>query len=174
MAAPAPHPGAGGKDQARGVPRPRRTVHLDSAAVGVIRRHARESAPADCCGALIGLVAGEQPAGEPAEGAQAGSVRIARVLPARNVAPDDRHYIMAPEDVLRAEAEAVEVGLEVVGFYHSHPVSAPEPSATDVETAWPWYTYLIVGASTGELRAWRLVEDRTGVEEEALRTEAGP
>ncbi len=153
--------------------RPARTVHLDSEAVEAIRRHARESAPAECCGALIGLATAGRDAAEPATAAHTDSVRVARVLPARNVAPDDRHYVLAPEDVLRAEAEAVEVGLEVVGYYHSHPASAPLPSATDVETAWPWYTYLIVAASTGELRAWRLAEDRTGFQEDQLRiTEA--
>jgi len=148
---------------------PRRHIHLEADAVEAIRRRARESAPAECCGALIGLAT---ESGGPAD---AGTVRVARVLDAPNVAVDDRHYVVAPRDVLRAEAEAAEVGLEVVGYYHSHPASAPVPSPTDLETAWPWYSYLIVDARTGEARAWRLADDRTAFEEEELRvTEREP
>ncbi len=146
-----------------------RTVHLDAGALEAMRRHARASVPAECCGALVGLATDGFAPG----GAAAGIVRIARVLAADNVAPDDRHYLLAPEDVLRAEAEAAEVGLEVVGFYHSHPASAPVPSATDLAWAWPWYSYLIVDARSGELRAWRLAEDRSGFVEEELRVEPG-
>ncbi len=143
---------------------PRRTVHLEAAAVAAIRRHARESAPAECCGALVGLTTDGGAAG-------AGEVRVGRVLAAENVAPDDRHYLLRPGDLARAEAEAVEVGLEVVGFYHSHAASAPVPSPTDLECAWPWYSYLIVDARSGELRAWRLAEDRSGFEEELVAVE---
>ncbi len=145
-----------------------RTVHLDASAVEAIRRHARASAPAECCGALIGLATDGAP---DRRSEQAGLVRVARVLAAANGASDERHYLVGAEDVIRAEAEAAEVGLEVVGYYHSHPVSAPEPSPTDVAWAWPWYCYLIVDARSGELRAWRLAEDRSAFVEEELRVE---
>ncbi len=146
----------------------RRTVQLEAGAVEAIRRHARERAPAECCGALVGM-ATEGAAGEGPSGA--GIVRVARVLAADNVAPDDRHYLLAAEDVLRAEAEAAEIGLEVVGYYHSHAASAPVPSPTDLAWAWPWYSYLIVDARSGELRAWRLAEDRSAFVEEQLQVE---
>ncbi len=170
MSDPAPPDGANGANgcsRAAGPTPGGRTVHLEGAAVETIRRHARESAPAECCGALVGLATD----GSTPSGAAAGDVRVARVLAADNVAPDDRHYLLAPADVARAEAEAAEVGLEVVGFYHSHPGSAPVPSATDLACAWPWYSYLIVDARSGELRAWRLAEDRSGFLEEELRVE---
>jgi len=146
---------------------PRRSVHLEADAVEAIRRRARASAPAECCGALIGLATESGGPGRPA--ATAGVVRVARVLATPNAALDDRHYVLAPEDVRRAETEAAEAGLEVVGFYHSHAASAPVPSPTDLEAAWPWYSYLIVDARTGEARAWRLADDRTAFVEEELR-----
>ncbi len=158
MSDPAPRAGAS-VPRGGAPPPPRRTVHLEAAAVAAIRRHAREAAPAECCGALVGLAA------------DGGAVRVARLLAADNVASDDRRYLIAPGDLARAEAEAVEVGLEVVGFYHSHPASAPVPSATDLAWAWPWYSYLIVDARSGELRAWRLAEDRSTFVEERLSVE---
>lgn len=166
MADPTPPGGVAGASGA-GAPAGR-TVHLEAAAVASIQAQARASAPAECCGALVGLAPATP---EKRGGGDAGVVRVARVLALPNVAGDDRHYLIAAADVLRAEAEATEVGLEVVGFYHSHPASAPVPSPTDLETAWPWYSYLIVDARTGELRAWRLAESRSGFVEEELRVE---
>ncbi len=165
MAVPAPRGGAGASGA--GLPA-RRTVHLEAAAVAAIRARAREAAPAECCGALIGLA---PDAPRRAAGGGAGAVRVARVLALPNVAGDAGHYLIAAADVLRAETEALEVGLEVVGFYHSHAASAPVPSPTDLETAWPWYSYLIVDARSGEVRAWRLAENRSGFVEEELRVE---
>lgn len=49
--------------------------------------------------------------------------------------------------------------LEVVGYYHSHPVGPAVPGATDRTDAWPGVSYLIVsasGTSAGEVRSWRL------------------
>jgi len=162
------------------MPDPGRRVHLSSHDLDTIRRHARERAPAECCGALIGLLTDRQPAaassptatGDAAAPASPGhedDVHVARVLAAHNVAESRTRYEVAPEDIALAEAEAAEVGLEVVGWYHSHPSSPPVPSPTDLEAAWPWYTYLVVDARSGEARAWRLAEDRSGFVEDELR-----
>ncbi len=159
-----------------GAERSCRRVHLPPEALDAIRRHARTSAPAECCGALIGLGAPEQEDVRAAPGSPSSpgeDVRVARVLALRNVAGSARRYEVAPEDVAAAEADAVEVGLEVVGWYHSHPSSAAIPSAADLEAAWPWYTYLLVDARTGEARAWRLAEDRSRFVEDDLRVSGG-
>ena len=52
---------------------------------------------------------------------------------------------MDPEDHFKARRAARERGLEVVGFYHSHPASAPEPSPRDLaELSYPGYLYAVV------------------------------
>jgi proteasome lid subunit RPN8/RPN11 len=61
-------------------------------------------------------------------------------------------------------------GLEVVGYYHSHPAGPPRPSAFDRERAWPELSYLIV-TPAGEAHSWRLGGDGAFVEE---RVEAVP
>ena len=43
-------------------------------------------------------------------------------------------------------------GLEIVGYYHSHPDHPAGPSAFDTEHAWPWYSYLIVRVDRGRGR----------------------
>ena len=92
-------------------------------------RHARESAPDECCGLLLGR------AGEIIESARA-----------RNVAGDPlTRFLIEPADHIAARRDARHRGLEVVGFYHSHPASPAEPSPRDLaEFSYPDHLYLIV------------------------------
>ena len=80
-------------------------------------------------------------------------------------------YLITPEQILKAEREARDEGLYVVGFFHSHPAHPALPSAFDLEHAWPYYTYLIVSVERGRVadaRAWRLAPDRSRFEPETL------
>lgn len=123
--------------------------------------HAAEAFPEECCGFLLGRSTG------------AGGSAVEAVLPARNEAPGDHaaRYLISPEAVLLARRRARELGLEVVGYYHSHPDGTAEPSEHDLEHAWPATSYLIVpasGGAPGEPRSWRLREDRQGFLEERV------
>jgi proteasome lid subunit RPN8/RPN11 len=130
--------------------------HLEAVA-----RHAAAAYPEECCGFLLGRF-----------GAGEDGVLVERVLPARNEhaeSPRSR-FLIAPETVLAARREARGLGLDVVGYYHSHPDHAAEPSAHDLEDAWPNVSYLIVPVAEGlpgAPRSWRL-QDGGGFEEEAV------
>lgn len=91
--------------------------------------HAREAAPDECCGILLGR--GDD---------------IVEAFRARNIADDPAtRFLIDPADHFAALRAARARGLEVVGFYHSHPASPAEPSARDVaEFAYPGHLYLIV------------------------------
>ena len=138
------------------------SVRLAADDARVIREHAREAYPHECCGFLLGrfdedvrIVAG-----------------LARADNARADSPRNR-YSIAPKDFLRVERAARERGHEVVGFYHSHPDHPARPSEFDREHAWPVYAYLIVSVHAGEpgeLTAWRLAPDRTGFHAEVLES----
>ena len=118
---------------------------------------ASATAPAEACGVLVGVV------GEDA-------TAVARAVAARNleVARPRERYTLAPDDFFAAERGAREDGLEVIGFWHSHPATRAVPSRVDRDDAWEGYSYLIVSlaGTEPELRAWRLVGDR--FEEERL------
>jgi proteasome lid subunit RPN8/RPN11 len=84
---------------------------------------------------------------------------------------------VAPLDVIEADKAAEALGLDVVGWYHSHPDHPAKPSEYDREHAWPWYSYIIVSVRAGveqEMTSWRLNDDRAGYSEETIeiRTEA--
>jgi proteasome lid subunit RPN8/RPN11 len=90
---------------------------------------------------------------------------IEEVRPMENARLDSprNRYLIRPEELLRISREVEPRGLEVVGFYHSHPDFNAVPSAFDREHAWPGYGYLIVRVQDGEpreTRAWSLREDR--------------
>ncbi len=125
-----------------------------------IERHASISYPDECCGVLIGRC-------------QPGATFVERVLSVGNAREDGRHdhYLISPETVLAAHREARALGLDVVGYYHSHPDHPARPSETDREQAWPGVSYLIVSVAqrkVAEARSWRLSDDRESFEEEVI------
>ena len=86
---------------------------------------------------------------------------------------ETRHnrYLIPPEEILQGELEAEERGLDVIGYFHSHPDHPARPSEFDRDHAWPWYSYLIISVidgKAGDSRAWQLREDRSGFAEETL------
>lgn len=115
----------------------------------VVIRHAASERPNEACGVLVGRSDDE-------------AVRIVRAVPTRNVwlpeAERTRRYTLDPREQIAVERAARDEGLEVVGYYHSHPTGGPTPSGTDVEMAWPGYVYLIVGfdGDAAALGAWTM------------------
>ena len=67
---------------------------------------------------------------------------------------------------------AREKGLDVVGWYHSHPDHPAAPSEYDRDHAWPWYSYIIVSVANGkpeQMTSWRLNDDRAQFTSEDLQ-----
>ena len=95
----------------------------------------------------------------------------------RDDSPRNRFAVSA-DDVRDAEKAARQHGLEVVGWYHSHPDHPARPSQFDREHAWPWYSYIIVSVMSGapaEMTSWRLDDDRQDYSAERIeiRNSAG-
>lgn len=135
-----------------------------------IALHAASTYPEECCGFLVGHA--------PANGRPAAAV-VARVLPTRNERDESRgnRFLIAPDTVLAAHREARSQGLDVIGYYHSHPDHPAVPSDFDREHAWPDLSYLIVpvaAGTPGPARSWRLADDRGGFDEEVLQTAGEP
>jgi proteasome lid subunit RPN8/RPN11 len=104
--------------------------------------HAREASPDECCGLLLGR--GDE---------------IVEAVRARNLADEPAtRFLIDPADHFAARRTARERGLAVVGFYHSHPTSPPEPSARDrAEFSYAGYLYAIVSlrVEPAEVRLFR-------------------
>lgn len=119
-------------------------------ALRAIVARARRDAPKETCGLLVGK-----------EG------HVLEAVETVNAADDPtRHYEIRPEDYFaqikrcRAISERSGERYAVLGAYHSHPRSAPEPSPTDLAQAFEEFLYVLAGPSPGggmEVRAYMLV-----------------
>jgi proteasome lid subunit RPN8/RPN11 len=122
-------------------------------ALALIREHVEAFYPEEAPGGLLGIVHDET------------TIEVVEAVPADNSREEERRrrYLIGPDDVLALERRASDTGLQVVGYYHSHPDAPPAPSDFDRQHAWPWYIYLIVSVvegRTADARAWRLSDDR--------------
>ena len=105
-------------------------TNLNSQVVADMVRHAREAAPDECCGMLLGR-----------------DDEIVEAVRARNIADSTTtRFVIDPKDHIEARRDGRARGLDVIGFYHSHPRSAAVPSEIDrAEAAYPDALHVIVG-----------------------------
>jgi proteasome lid subunit RPN8/RPN11 len=122
-----------------------------------VRAHARISElgaaayPDEGCGVLIGRFAGQRV--EVVDATSGTNLNTARSR--------DR-YLLDPADIVRADREARERRLDVVGFWHSHPDHPARPSQFDTDHAWMDYVYVIVNTTTdgaGDLNGFTLADE---------------
>jgi len=137
-----------------------------------IREHGVEAYPYECCGALLGTDL-DISAFDPNENSRKISREVLSLFPLINRRDDSprNRFAVTADDVREAEKAASAQGLEVIGWYHSHPDHPARPSDFDRDHAWPWYSYIIVSVHTGvpqDMTSWRLKDDRTGYLEEKI------
>lgn len=131
-------------------------LRLTPAVDAAIRAHGRDTFPHECCGALLG---------------RDGVVSDAHPLPNTTEDGSRRRFLVRPDDYRGAETRARETGLDLLGFYHSHPDHPARPSQYDLDHAWPSFSYVIVSVMAGAdqlLSSWRLKEDRSAFDEEPV------
>lgn len=129
--------------------------------VQFLRSQGELAFPQECCGFMIGTAHGA-------------SRTVAHLQPAMNERRGDHgrnRYQISAESYRAADADARGQGLDIIGFYHSHPNADPTPSAYDTHHAWPWFSYLILSVHEGEssaLASWVLREDRSTFDPEEV------
>src|SRR5262245_3344697 len=141
---------------------PDRELGIPPAVDAAIRRHGEETFPHECCGALIG-------SGD----------RVTDVVALANTTVEGprRRFLVRPSDYREAERRASEVGVELLGFYHSHPDHPARPSQYDLDHAWPTFAYIIVSVAQGQaadMTVWFLKDDRSTFEEGTLNHGENP
>jgi proteasome lid subunit RPN8/RPN11 len=137
-----------------------------------IREHGVETYPYECCGALLGTDY-DGLANDPNQESRKVSREVLSLFPLVNRRDDSprNRFAVTADDVREAEKAASAQGLEVIGWYHSHPDHPAKPSDFDRDHAWPWYSYIIVSVHTGvpqDMTSWRLKDDRSGYLEEKI------
>lgn len=123
--------------------------------------------PTECCGVLLGVRKGKERC-------------VVEVVPVGNAAEDNRkhaHFSINPLEFVRIEESAVEKGLEIVGFYHSHPDCGAQASDEDIAYMILGYSYLILSVIKGKCESVESYEktsyDEVFIQKEMIRTEEG-
>jgi proteasome lid subunit RPN8/RPN11 len=116
-------------------------VKIARAAFEAIQRHGAEGYPNEICGIMVGLPGGDV---------------ITEVRRATNIIGQPRsrwqftsertvdRYDMDPLDQIRVDKEVRVAGLDILGYYHSHPDHPAQASVFDADQSWAGYFYLIV------------------------------
>jgi proteasome lid subunit RPN8/RPN11 len=105
-----------------------------------LRAHGEQTYPNECCGIMLGT------ADESASGQSDVALTVAALIPAGNTRTDSAHnrYHIAPQELIAAQREGRKLGLDIVGFYHSHPDHPAQWSTTDfAEAHWFGCAYVI-------------------------------
>jgi len=129
-----------------------------------IRQAGAEAYPNECCGILFGS--------EDGDGQTVKSLRP--IVNARESSEQYHRFLITAEEMMEAELEARKLGLDIVGFYHSHPDHPAEPSEYDRDHALPFYHYIILRVAQGkpeEMTDWRLRLSREAFDAENLEIE---
>jgi proteasome lid subunit RPN8/RPN11 len=129
-----------------------------------IRRHAEATFPNECCGVLLGRLS-------PGDAPYTDRRHVTDLIPVDNARAAEEQYhrfTIEPETYLQAELTAAQRGLDLLGFYHSHPEDIARPSDYDRERALPNLSYIVVAAEqtadgprATDLTSWELTQDRS-------------
>lgn len=132
-------------------------LHMTGAVFDAIRTHGEETYPHECCGALLARAGASLDLPHERSGPQAQTGpdkrEIVAAVRAGNTRTDSAHnrYQIAPVELVKIEREARRQGLEIAGFYHSHPDHPAQWSQTDLaEAHWLGCSYVITAVDHGK------------------------
>lgn len=137
---------------------------ISTAADCTMRADAEATFPDECCGFFYGT--------EAADGSR--SVTEAQVVENTKEGDKRRRFAISPLQYLRAERYAEQRELTLLGVYHSHPQHPAVASEHDLAVAMPYFSYVIYSVIDGQIadvRSWRLTDDGTRFEAEAVAIE---
>ena len=131
-----------------------------------IAAHGERDYPYECCGLLMGSFGD-------------GDLKvISEIYPISNAREEEakrNRFLIRPEELMAGERYADARGLQIVGFYHSHPDHPAVPSQYDLDHAWPLYSYIVLSVGSGvakDLRSWEMEPDRSRFVEEGITSPA--
>lgn len=142
-------------------------LKLSEPIYNALRKHGEETYPHECCGVLLGR--SENDVNTVEDAVRAGNTRTD--------AAHNRYHI-APQELIKIQRQGRERGLDIVGFYHSHPDHPAQWSKTDfAEAHWLGCSYVITAVANGaaqQTNSFLLTgtnEDDKSFEDEAIQVE---
>lgn len=112
-----------------------------------LAKHIMQAYPEEGCGLLLGR-----------------ADRIEKIKPVENMVAGENgstYFKIDPLTVYKEECAAQKEGMDVIGFYHSHPDKRAVMSKADEEYMIPEMLYIIVSVSLGKVREIRAYHRKT-------------
>ena len=134
------------------------TLQIDKTQLDRVYAHAEEGYPHEVCGILAG------------SRSQWSVQEVVPLVNERADSPQNR-YKVSSLVLMKAEQALEARGLEIVGYYHSHPDHPSKYSDFDRDHALPNMSYPIVSVREGsvaDVACWRLTDDRSRMDSEEL------
>lgn len=143
------------------------TIVIDESAWTAMTSHAEAGYPEEACGVLLGMNGPDGP-----------RVHSAAACVNQAGAGSRTRFAINPEQLLEVSLAAREAGLEIVGFYHSHPDRGPYFSESDIQDCWPGCANVVLAVTKGQFRQARAYvsgagRTRAGVRQMAVRLSSG-
>jgi proteasome lid subunit RPN8/RPN11 len=113
-------------------------IRIEPQAWTAMLDHAHRAFPKECCGIMVGKMDGD-------------ARTVSKAVACINVYEGDQkdRFLIDPKDQMRTQREADADGLDVVGFFHSHPDCDAYFSSTDLAHSWPFYSNVVMSVQQG-------------------------
>ncbi len=126
-------------------------VYLNKKQAEQLLEHSKRESPNEACGILAGK-----------------DGKVEKLYQMTNTDKSARTFFMDPKEQLEVMKEIRNLGLEMVGIYHSHLQTPAYPSAHDVELAYyPEASYVIVSIKEKDnpsIRSFKITEGKISEE----------
>ena len=127
----------------------------------VMRAHAEAAYPDECVGAMLGMT-----------GPDGKTVGLAMPLENSAEGSQQAFYQLSNESLLAADMAARQMGMDMLGIYHSHPDADAYFSETDLKHSCPWYSFVVLSVKGGEYdhsNSWLPDFEQTRADREELQ-----
>ncbi len=137
-------------------------IALTNGHLEAIKAHAEADYPHECGGLLLGQLDAEN------------NKSVVETLPMENTAAEETRHdrvLIDPRALMKADRAARKKGLDVIGYYHSHPDDEAVPSQFDLDHALPVWSYIIVSVidkKAVDWNSWEMENDRSKFNLEAV------
>jgi proteasome lid subunit RPN8/RPN11 len=132
-------------------------IEIKSKDLSNIIAHCKTEDPIEACGILAGKIS-DLP--------DIIAKQVEKVYSCKNELNSTFEYSISPEEQFQIFRDMSTVGLDLLGFYHSHTYTVSRPSAIDRERAnYLGYSYMIVALHPVKVSSWVLEKQGTFTEE---------
>lgn len=131
-------------------------LYLSKEQAQELTEHSKSESPNEACGILAGLPTGKDN-------------NVNKVYKMANADNSAATFLMDPKEQLTTLKEIRNLGLEMIGIYHSHTQTEAYPSEHDVKLAYyseaSYVIVSIVDKDTPSIRSFKIVEGKITEEE---------